>query len=76
MRVAVLGAGVTGITAAYYLDQQGFDVTVIDRQPLAAEETSFANGGQLSYSQPFPWSSPDLPLNLLRWLGRTDARVS
>lgn len=73
MRVAVLGAGVTGITTAYYLDQQGFDVTVIDRQPLAAEETSFANGGQLSYSQPFPWSNPELPLNLLRWIGRSDA---
>ncbi|MEP3246120.1 MAG: D-amino acid dehydrogenase [Sneathiella sp.] len=73
MKIAVLGAGVTGVTTAYYLAKAGHDVTVFDRQPAAAEETSFANGGQISVSQPFPWSSPDLPLKLLKWIGREDA---
>ncbi|MEH6477060.1 MAG: D-amino acid dehydrogenase [Sneathiella sp.] len=73
MKVAVLGAGVTGVTTAYYLAKRGFDVTVYDRQPLPAEETTFANGGQISVSQPFPWSSPDLPMKLLKWIGKKDA---
>ncbi len=73
MKIAVLGAGVTGVTTAYYLAKEGQDVTVFDRQPAAAEETSFANGGQISVSQPFPWSSPDLPGKLLKWIGRDDA---
>jgi D-amino-acid dehydrogenase len=73
VKVAVLGAGVTGVTTAYYLAKEGCDVTVYDRQPIAAEETSFANGGQVSISQPFPWASPDLPLKLMKWLGRKDA---
>ena len=45
MKVTVLGAGVTGITSAWFLHQAGHDVTVVDRQPGAALETSFANGG-------------------------------
>ncbi|MBL4666855.1 MAG: D-amino acid dehydrogenase [Sneathiella sp.] len=73
MKVAVLGAGVTGVTTAYYLAKHGYEVTVYDRQALPAEETTFANGGQISVSQPFPWSSPDLPMKLLKWIGRKDA---
>jgi len=73
MHVMVLGAGITGVTTAWYLSQAGFEVSVIDRQPEAALETSFANGGQISISHPEPWANPSAPLTALRWLGRRDA---
>lgn len=73
MKVAIIGAGLTGVTTAYQLAKRGCEVTVFDRQPAAAEETSFANGGQISISQPFPWNSPDVPLKVLKWIGRKDA---
>ena len=73
MRVAVLGAGVVGVTAAWYLAEAGHDVVVIDRQPAPAQETSFANGGQISASHAEPWANPAAPLKILRWLGREDA---
>ncbi|MBI1906245.1 MAG: D-amino acid dehydrogenase [Rhodocyclales bacterium] len=73
MHVMVLGAGVTGVTAAWYLRSAGYAVSVIERQPGPALETSFANGGQISISHPEPWSSPSAPLIALRWLGREDA---
>jgi len=69
----VLGAGVTGVTTAWYLLQAGFEVSVVDRQPGPALETSYANGGQISVSHPEPWSSPAAPLIALRSLGRADA---
>ena len=73
MHVVVLGAGVIGTTTAYYLRQQGHDVTVIERQSAAGLETSFANGGQIAPSGATPWGSPEVPLLLLRWLGKVDA---
>ncbi|THF59295.1 D-amino acid dehydrogenase [Pseudothauera rhizosphaerae] len=73
MHVMVLGAGVTGITTAWYLRKAGFDVSVVDRQPAAGLETSYANGGQISVSHPEPWANPAAPLIALRWLGRSDA---
>jgi len=73
MHVMVLGAGVIGVTTAWYLANAGFDVSVIDRQPDAGLETSFANGGQISRGHPEPWSSPSAPFNAIRWLGRKDA---
>jgi D-amino-acid dehydrogenase len=73
MKVIVLGAGLLGVTSAYFLRQQGHDVTVIDRQASAAAETSFANGGQISVSHAEPWANPSAPLKLLKWLGREDA---
>jgi D-amino-acid dehydrogenase len=71
--VAVLGAGVIGVTAAWYLRRDGHEVLVIDRQPAAAQETSFANGGQISVSHAEPWANPHAPLKALQWLGREDA---
>ena len=50
MRVIVLGAGVVGVTTAYYLSQLGCEVTVVDREPVAGEGATFGNAGQLSYS--------------------------
>ncbi|OSQ37975.1 D-amino acid dehydrogenase [Thalassospira mesophila] len=73
MHVVVLGAGVVGTAAAYYLLQNGHQVTVIDRQPMAAEETSFANGGQISACHAMPWAHPKTPWQSLKWLGREDA---
>ncbi|HSD61356.1 MAG TPA: D-amino acid dehydrogenase [Burkholderiales bacterium] len=73
MRVAVLGAGVVGVTSAWYLAQAGHEVTVIERQPEAARETSFANGGQISVSHAEPWANPRAPAQILKWLGRSDA---
>lgn len=73
MRVIVLGAGLLGVTSAYYLLQHGHEVTVVDRQAHPAAETSFANGGQISVCHAEPWANPQAPLKLLRWLGRDDA---
>jgi len=50
MHVAVIGAGVIGVTTAYYLAERGYEVTVIDREPEVANGASFGNGGQLSYT--------------------------
>jgi len=73
MRVAVLGAGVVGVTGAWYLARAGHEVTVIDRQPEVARETSFANGGQVSAGHAEPWAKPSVVPKVFRWLGREDA---
>lgn len=73
MQITILGAGVTGITSAWYLRQAGHSVTVIDRRAGPGLETSYANGGQISVSHAEPWANPRAPLQLLRWLGREDA---
>src|SRR5512137_2775813 len=73
MNVIVLGAGLLGVTSAYFLRQQGHEVTVVDRQASPAAETSFANGGQISVSHAEPWANPGAPATILKWLGREDA---
>ena len=73
MRVIVLGAGVVGVTSAWYLALAGHEVVVIDRQPGAGFETSFANGGQISVSHAEPWANPSAPRKILSWLGHIDA---
>lgn len=73
MRILVLGAGVVGTTSAWYLQSAGHQVTVVDRQPAAGLETSFANGGQVSVSHAEPWANPHVLPRLLKWLGRRDA---
>ena len=60
MKVLVLGAGVIGVTSAWYLAQAGHEVTVVDRQAEPAMETSFANGGQISAAHAEPWARPAL----------------
>jgi D-amino-acid dehydrogenase len=71
--VLVLGAGVVGTTSAWYLARAGHQVTVVDRQPVAGNETSFANGGQISVSHAEPWANPHALSHLVKWLGREDA---
>jgi D-amino-acid dehydrogenase len=73
MKVIVLGAGVVGTASAWYLSKAGHQVTVIDRQPAAGLETSFANGGQISVSHAEPWANPSAPLKVLKWMFREDA---
>ena len=73
MKVIVLGAGVTGITTAWFLRQQGHEVTVVERRAAPALETSFANGGQISVSHAEPWANPGAPLKVLKWLAKEDA---
>lgn len=73
MRVLVLGAGVVGTASAWYLSKAGHEVTVVDRQPGAGLETSFANGGQISVSHAEPWANPGAPAKILKWLAREDA---
>ncbi|WP_336366170.1 D-amino acid dehydrogenase [Marinobacter sp. C2H3] len=73
MHIVVLGAGVVGTTTAWYLQKQGHQVTVIDRQPKAGLETSYANGGQISVSHAEPWANPSAPLKVLKWLFKPDA---
>ncbi|MGO2236226.1 D-amino acid dehydrogenase small subunit [Marinomonas sp. UCMA 3892] len=68
MRVCVLGAGVVGLTSAYYLAKKGFEVTVVDRQEGVALETSFANAGQISPGYSAPWAAPGIPLKAIKWL--------
>ena len=73
MKCLVLGAGVIGTSTAYFLAKDGHDVTVLDRQPGAALETSFGNGGVLHTSECEPWSRPGMTRNILKWLGKEDA---
>ncbi|WP_321842066.1 D-amino acid dehydrogenase [Paraburkholderia bannensis] len=72
-RIAVIGAGITGVTTAYALARRGHSVTVIDRHRYAAMETSFANGGQLSASNAEVWNSRATVFKGLRWMTRRDA---
>ncbi|HSS26843.1 MAG TPA: D-amino acid dehydrogenase [Usitatibacter sp.] len=73
MKVLVLGAGVIGTSTAWYLTQQGHEVTVVDRREGAGLETSFANGGQISVCHAEPWANPGAPLKILQWLTQDDA---
>jgi D-amino-acid dehydrogenase len=73
MKVIVAGAGVIGICSAWFLARQGFEVTVIDRQSEAGQETSFANGGQISVSFCEPWASKSAPLKMLQWMMHADS---
>ncbi len=73
MKIIVLGAGILGVSSAWYLSQDGHEVTVIDRQDGCALETSFANGAQISVSYAEPWANPGAPLKLAKWLLRDDS---
>ncbi len=68
MRVIILGSGVVGVTSAWYLARAGHEVTVLDRQPAAGMETSFANAGQVSPGYSAPWAGPGIPVKALKWL--------
>src|SRR5579862_5346361 len=64
----ILGGGVIGVTTAYYLAKAGHAVTVVERQPDVARETSFANAGEVSPGYSAPWAGPGVPLKAIKWL--------
>jgi len=68
MRIVILGSGVIGVTAAWYLMKAGHEVVVIDRQGAPALETSFANAGEISPGYAAPWAAPGIPQKVIRWL--------
>ncbi|MEO6352501.1 MAG: D-amino acid dehydrogenase [Burkholderiaceae bacterium] len=68
MRILILGAGVVGVTSAWYLARAGHEVTVIERQPNVALETSFGNAGQISPGYASPWAGPGVPAKAVKWL--------
>jgi len=76
MHVVIMGSGVIGVTSAYYLALAGHEVTVLDRQPGAALETSFGNAGQISPGYAAPWAAPGIPLKALKWMLQEHAPLS
>ncbi len=68
MKIVVMGAGVIGVTTAWYLARQGADVIVLDRQDGPGLETSYANAGELSYGMTSPWAAPGVPMKAIKWL--------
>ncbi|MFD2738684.1 D-amino acid dehydrogenase [Sulfitobacter aestuarii] len=68
MKIIVLGAGVVGVTSAWYLAKAGHEVTVIERNDAVAQDTSFANAGQISPGYAAPWAAPGVPLKALKWM--------
>jgi D-amino-acid dehydrogenase len=73
MKVIVLGAGIIGVATAWYLLEEGHDVTVVERQPDAALETSFANGAQISVCFCEPWANSGAPLKVAKWMLQDDS---
>ena len=73
MRIIILGSGIIGLATAWFAAKEGHEVIVIDRQPGPAQETSFANGCQISVSYAEPWASPSALVKMAKWLGKEDA---
>lgn len=73
MRVVVIGAGLIGVTTAWYLAERGHEVTVLDRNAGPGEGASYANGALVTPSTSDSWAAPGTPLKILKWLGREDA---
>jgi len=73
MKVIVLGAGIIGVATAWYLLEEGHEVTVVERQPEAALETSFANGAQISVCFCEPWANAGAPFKVAKWMLQDDS---
>lgn len=76
MKVIVLGGGVIGTTTAYYLARAGAEVVLLDRQSGPAQETSFANAGQVSPGYSTPWAAPGIPFKAMKWMFQKHAPLS
>ena len=68
MQVMILGSGVIGVSCAWQLALAGHEVIVLDRQPAAGMETSYANAGEVSPGYSAPWAGPGVPLKAIKWL--------
>ncbi|MBA3254390.1 MAG: D-amino acid dehydrogenase [Burkholderiaceae bacterium] len=75
MHIVVIGAGIIGVTTAYFLRRDGHDVTVVERRSGVAQETSFANAGVMAPSYVAPWSQPGMPSKVLAYLFRPEAPI-
>lgn len=75
MKTIVMGAGVIGVTTAWYLAQAGHEVTVIDRREDVARETSYANAGMIAPGHSYAWASPRAPMNLLKSMFSRDTAL-
>ena len=75
MRIAIVGAGIIGVTTAYELAADGHDVTVFERRGAAALETSFANAGVVAPGYVTPWAAPGMPSKVARYLMSRHAPV-
>lgn len=73
MRIIVLGAGVIGVSSAYWLMRAGHQVSVVERREAAGLETSWGNGAIIHVSSVQPWAAPGVPFKVLKWLGQEDA---
>jgi D-amino-acid dehydrogenase len=73
MKISIIGAGLIGITTAYFLKKDGYDVEIIERNSDPGRECSFSNGAQLSYCHAEPWASYSSLLKAIKWIGRSDA---
>lgn len=71
--IVVIGGGITGVTSAYTLLRQGYQVTLVEKNRYPAMQTSFANGGQLSASNAEVWTHPSTMVKGLKWLFKADA---
>lgn len=76
MHVMILGSGVIGVTSAWYLARAGHQVTVVDRQPGPALETSFGNAGMISPGYSAPWAAPGVPLKAIKWMAARHAPLT
>ncbi len=76
MKVVIPGGGVIGVTTAWALVRQGAEVTLLDRQPAVALETSYANAGQVSPGYSTPWAAPGIPLKAMKWLFQRHAPLA
>ncbi|WP_053213185.1 D-amino acid dehydrogenase [Pseudomonas sp. Q12-87] len=72
-RVCIIGGGVVGLATAYALVRDGIDVTLVEARAALGSETSFANGGQLSYRYVAPLADAGVPWQALGWMLRTDS---
>ena len=75
MKIAVIGAGIIGVTTAYELAADGHEVTVFERRGSVAEETSFANAGVIAPGAVTPWAAPGMPGKVARYLFSRHAPV-
>lgn len=75
-KIAIIGAGVIGLTTAYYLNKQGHTVEVYEKNSGPGEGTSFANAGQISVGYSAPWAAPGIPLKALKWMFNANAPLA
>jgi D-amino-acid dehydrogenase len=73
MKITILGSGFIGLTTAYFLQKNGHEITIVDRNSESGRESSFANGAQLSYCHAEPWASKSSLKNAIKWLGKKEA---